>query len=121
MESGTLYMYAELVRRLMRAIQHLAIRDTDGIEDALAYLDPAGFEGTEEMADKLAGFGHRLRDMSGGDQVLEVIDELAAYAERMIDLHIGRVQTELTSFRIAERAPEGVEDSDGGGPFTPRG
>ena len=120
MESGTLYMYAELVRRLMRAIQHLAVRDTDGIEDALAYLDPAGFEGTEEMAEKLADFGHRLRDMSGGDQVLEVIDELATYAERMIDLHIGRVQTELTSFRIAERVPEGMEDNDRDGSVNSR-
>ena len=118
MESGTLYMYAELVRRLMRAIQHLAIRDVDGIDDALAYLDPAQFDGHDEMAGKLSEFGDRLRSLSGSDQVLEVIDELAAYAERMIDLHIGRVQTELLSFRIADPVAEGTED-DGDGSSEP--
>lgn len=102
MESGTLYMYAEVVRRIMRAIQHLAIHDIDGIDDALAYLDPADFDGNGELAAKLADYGDRLRSLSGGDQILEVIDELAAYAERMIDLHIGRVQTELLSFRITD-------------------
>ena len=116
MESGTLYMYAELVRRLMRAIQHLAIRDVEGIDDALDYLDPAEFDGNEEMVAKLADFGERLRRLSGGDQVLEVIDELAAYAERMIDLHIGRMQTELLSFRIADRVPGGMEDDEGAVP-----
>ena len=105
MESGTLYMYAELVRRLMRAIQHLAIHDVDGIGDALAYLDPAEFDGSAEMSAKLAGFCDRLRGLSDGDQVLDVIDELAAFAERLIDLHIGRVQSELVSFRIADRVP----------------
>ena len=116
MESGTLYMYAEVVRRIMRAIQHLAIHDIDGIDDALAYLDPADFDGHGELAAKLAGYGDRLRSLSGGDQILEVIDELATYAERMIDLHIGRVQTELLSFRISDRvAPEhpGTEGEPG--------
>ena len=116
MESGTLYMYAEVVRRIMRAIQHLAIHDIDGIDDALAYLDPADFDGNGELAAKLAAYGDRLRSLSGGDQILEIIDELAAYAERMIDLHIGRVQTELLSFRISDRvAPEhpGTEGEPG--------
>lgn len=87
----SLFHNAEVVRRLMRAVQHLSIKDSDGIAEALAGLEQILIE-DGDIADEIEGGLVALRAAAEGGDVLPAIDALASAAERLIEVGFFRVR-----------------------------
>lgn len=105
----SLFQNAELVRRLMRAVQHLSIKDSDGIAEALAGLEQVATD-DPDTADEIGGSLMALRTAADGGDVLPAIDALAGAAERLIEVGFFRVRPDrpqpADAFLIRDPLPD---------------
>ena len=99
---ATLFIYAEIVRRLMRSIQHLSISDVDGVADASRYLGPVDVD-DEEVANRLSVLRERVESVGSDTDVMTAIDELASYAETLLEAHLAKIRSEPMRFEIEDR------------------
>ena len=105
---ATLFIYAEIVRRLMRSIQHLSINDVDGVDDASRYLGPVDVD-DEEVASRLSSLRMRVEAVGSEVDVMTAIDELASYAETLLEAHLAKIRSEPMRFAIEDREFEDRE------------
>ena len=110
----SLFQNAELVRRLMRAVQHLSVKDCDGIAEAMAALEQIATD-DPEVADEIGGSLTALRAAADGGDVLPAIDALAGAAERLIEVGFFRVRPDrpqpADAFWIRDPLPDPGDSS----------
>lgn len=107
-------LYAELVRSLMRAAQHLTLRDLDGQPDALNAL--RGWRLDEpDITETVENLYGRIEAAETSDDILDAIDGLTALAEKTIATQLTRLKVEIRPFQLTDW-PAGLADAlDPGG------
>lgn len=102
-------LYAELVRSLMRAAQHLTLRDLDGQAEALNAL--RGWQLDEpDITETVEGLYGRIAAAETSEEVLDAIDGLTALAEKTIATQLTRLKVERRPFQLSDW-PAGLADA----------
>lgn len=101
-------LYAELIRSLMRAVQHLTLRDVDGIDGALNALTGWRLDDDEVVETVEALYG-RIDAAETSEEILDAIDGLSALAEKLIQTQLTRLKVEHRPFQLSDW-PMGLSD-----------
>lgn len=88
---ASLFLYAEAVRQIMRAIQMLSMHDGAAAADAAALLKPLDLDDAE-LTGRLRDIIAAVTALAPDDDAMAQISDLARLSERIMERHLGTVE-----------------------------